>query len=309
MKSGRRKSTPRLQKYEPGSPVIIILDSLGLSHSPTVRILKDYLAQEGRAKRALEYPDDSIKGMTAKGIPLQNNFCDCGLYLLGYLEKLVQDPQNLCHKILQRELDAEVDWPDLNPSQMRDQLRTMIQNLHSEQDDERRETAKKAGKYYGRKHTESTIGPGIIESSPSATLTTADDGAEQGSRASRENALKCPIALNQEPQLKVRDIQQPAVIKASSEDLKSKLTAGELAMPTATHQEDSPVFLGEKPVEKQTPRSRSSKRPLEEPKEDSEYGSENVTAPSPRKFLDRVELMSSNATLGDGDGDGDMLEV
>lgn len=305
VKKGRRRSTARLQKYEPGSPIIITLDSLGLSHSPTVRILKDYLAQEGKAKRALEYPDDAIKGMTAKGIPLQNNFCDCGLYLLGYLDKLVQDPQDLCHKILQRELDAEVHWPSLNPSQMRDQLRTKIQELHTEQEAERKETAKKTGRYFGREHAKPAIDPGTLEPSASGTLTTADDRPGQGSKPSRESALKAAIPIDQDPQPKLRTAKQPPMIKPSPEELKPKEKVAESTMPTVAHQEDSPVFLGQKPVTKETLGSRDVKRPMGRPKEDREHTSAKPTAPSPKKYLEKVEIVSSNPTLDDSD----MLEV
>lgn len=303
VKKGRRKSTPRLQKYESGSPIIIILDSLGLSHSPTVRILKDYLAQEGKAKRSLEYPDDAIKGMTAKGIPLQNNYCDCGLYLLGYLDKLVLDPQELCHKILQRELDAEVDWPSLNPSQIRDQIRFMIQELQKEQVAERKENAKKNGKYIYRGHVEPTTGPEAPEPSLLGTLTTADAGPGQASKPSRESALKSATPIDQDPHSRVKTVKQPPAIsvKPSLEGLNLKDKVAESAIPTSACQEDSPVFLGAKPVRKEGSGSQEMKRPMGGSKENRVHASENPTVPSPRKFFEKVEVLSSNPTPDDSE--------
>lgn len=290
-RKGRAKSTGRLQKYEPGSPIIITLDSLGLSHSPTVRILKDYLAQEGKAKRALEFPDDAIKGMTAKGIPLQNNFCDCGLYLLGYLEKLVRNPQDLCHKILQRELDVDVDWPSLNPSHMRDQLRTRIQELHAQQEAERKEAAKKTGKYISREDTKPVTSPGSTKFSPSGALPKVDEGPKPGSKATRESALKSTISLDRQPQPKVRTIRRSPMVVPSPEDLNNKGKGAQPVVPTGASQEDTPVFLGEKPVPRGTSGSRNMERPIRESKEGIEHASGNPTGASPMRYLEKVEML------------------
>lgn len=304
LKKGRRKSTARLQKYEPGGPIIITLDSLGLSHSPTIRILKDYLAQEGKEKRALEYPEDAIKGMTAKGIPLQNNFCDCGLYLLGYLDKLVQNPQDLIHKILQRELDADVDWPALNPSHMRHQLRTRIQELHEEQEAERKETAKRTGKYIGRGHAKPAIGSGSLELLPSMPLLNADEGPKQDSKATRESALESDLPLDQELQSKVGTNKDSPMIEPSFNSSCREKTA-HFVTPRASSYEDVPIYVGEKPVTRGTSGTRDVKRPIRRSKDGKEQASESHTAPSPKRYLEKVEIPSRNPTLGDGD----MLEI
>lgn len=304
-KKGRRKSTTRLQKYEPGSPVIIILDSLGLPHSPTVRILKDYLAQEGKAKRALEYPDDAIKGMTAKGIPLQNNFCDCGVYVLGYLDRLVQDPQGLCHKILQRELDEDVDWPSFSPSHMRGQLRTTIQELHMEQEAERKATAKKAGNYIHKGHTKPTTSSKTMESSPSGPRTSVDESSRHSAKANRESALESAITIEHEPQSKVNTIQQPPKVKPFPEDANSNEEGAQAAMPTTASQEDAPVFLREKPVTREISGSRGLEIPVGGPNDGKEHAFANPTASSPRRIFQKVEILSRNPTVSDSD----MLEV
>jgi len=304
LKKGRRKSTARLQKYESGGPIIITLDSLGLSHSPTIRILKDYLAQEGKEKRALEYPEDAIKGMTAKGIPLQNNFCDCGLYLLGYLDKLVLNPQDLIHKILQRELDADVDWPALNPSHMRHQLRTEIQELHREQEAERKETAKKTGKYIGRGHAKPAIGSGSLELPPSMPLPNSDEGPKQDSKATRKSALESAFPLDQELQSKVGTNKDLPMIEPSFNSSCRENTA-HFVTPRASSYEDSPIYVGEKPVTRGTSGTRDLKRPIRRSKDGKEQASESHTAPSPKRYLEKVEIPSRNPTLGDGD----MLEV
>lgn len=133
-KKSKRKSIPPIKRIDPDQPAIITLDSLGLSHPPTIRILKDYLLAEANDKRGgMQLDDGQIKGTTAKGIPQQDNFCDCGLFLLGYIAKFVEDPRDFVHKILQREYNEIRDWPNLDSSKMRENMRNLIQTLHAEQ--------------------------------------------------------------------------------------------------------------------------------------------------------------------------------
>lgn len=70
-------------------PCILIFDSLaGASRSRVVATLRDYLTCEYQAKvsPAKVFNKDNIKGSCPK-IPQQNNFTDCGLYLLQYVEQ------------------------------------------------------------------------------------------------------------------------------------------------------------------------------------------------------------------------------
>ncbi|XP_026729265.1 uncharacterized protein LOC113494928 isoform X2 [Trichoplusia ni] len=83
-----RKSEPIKQ------PCILIFDSLaGASRSRVVATLRDYLTCEYQAKVSHNkvFNKDNIKGSCPK-IPQQNNFTDCGLYLLQYVEQFFKDP-------------------------------------------------------------------------------------------------------------------------------------------------------------------------------------------------------------------------
>ena len=143
-KKGKRKSIPPQRVFDPEQPAIITLDSLGMSHSPTIRVLKDYLREEANDKRGgMVFDDTQIKGITVKQIPLQDNFCDCGPFLLGYMEKFVENPRDFVTKVLQRDLDLLKDWPKLNPTVMRVTVRELVQELHSEQEDEQAGTKRK----------------------------------------------------------------------------------------------------------------------------------------------------------------------
>src|ERR1700712_5437781 len=101
-------------------PIIVILDSLGLTHSQTISNLKDYLITEAATRRSMEVRKDELKGANLKsGIPQQDNFCDCGLFLCGYVHKFMEDPREFARKLLAQEFDLEDDWPDMDPSKMR----------------------------------------------------------------------------------------------------------------------------------------------------------------------------------------------
>lgn len=146
-KQKRKSMPPTITKFDPSSPSIITFDSFGNPHSQVIKTLKQYLYEEGKAKRSIELDVSSIKGITAKNIPQQSNFSDCGLFMLGYVEKFLQDrPRNFIAKIIKREYDDQKDWSKMVPSTMRSDLREQLQNLHAEDVDERRAAAVKAGK-------------------------------------------------------------------------------------------------------------------------------------------------------------------
>ncbi|CAG9825310.1 unnamed protein product [Phaedon cochleariae] len=75
-------------------PCILIFDSLaGANRSRVVATLRDYLTCEYKLKMGKErvYSKDVIKGANPK-VPQQNNFTDCGLYVLQYVEQFFKDP-------------------------------------------------------------------------------------------------------------------------------------------------------------------------------------------------------------------------
>ena len=134
---GRRKSARRsLIKIDPNKPVVITLDSLGLSRSVTRTALKDYVVEEGKAKRSLDLERGALDGVTAKGIPTQKNYSDCGLFLCAYMERFVLDPYQFVHDILQRDMDEGKDWPMMSSDELRSRLRNFILELHRHQEGE-----------------------------------------------------------------------------------------------------------------------------------------------------------------------------
>ncbi|KAH6845554.1 hypothetical protein B0I37DRAFT_188184 [Chaetomium sp. MPI-CAGE-AT-0009] len=118
-----KKPKPGARTYSPDDPRIITLDSLGSNHPLAIAHLKKYLFAEFEHKRntvITEHP--GALGMRAVNIPEQDNLCDCGVYLLGYIQEFVKDPDQFVRTLLQKE---SPDWK-FNPSDLRNLWRETI---------------------------------------------------------------------------------------------------------------------------------------------------------------------------------------
>lgn len=127
-KTGKRKSSGGTQKFSTEDPRIITLDSLGSAHSPTCKCLRDYLVEEAKHKKGVDITTPP-GGMTARNIPEQDNYCDCGVFVLGYMEHFLQDPDEAVRKLLQKE---QTNW-SIRPSQIRKKVRNLLFTLQQEQ--------------------------------------------------------------------------------------------------------------------------------------------------------------------------------
>ena len=158
-KQKRKSIPPSITKKDPTKPVILVLDSLGSSRGGTVKVLKDYLREEARTKRGgMEFDAGQIQGINAK-VPQQSNFSDCGLFLLGYVAKFLEDdPRDFIASIIARTYDEEKDWTKLVPSAMRASLREQLQQLHKTQEEER-QSAKKIGKFQDKADQKAEASP------------------------------------------------------------------------------------------------------------------------------------------------------
>ncbi|KUI63947.1 Ubiquitin-like-specific protease 2 [Cytospora mali] len=128
-KPSRKGSGPR--KYDPKAPKVITLDSLGGPHSSVVTALKRYLKAEIKDKKGLDVDTPTTFGTAAKDIPCQPNFTDCGVYLLGYMQEFMKDPDRFTSRILQ---SHQRDW-DVNAPALRSEIRELIFRLQKEYQD------------------------------------------------------------------------------------------------------------------------------------------------------------------------------
>lgn len=134
---GQASDTPRMtpsatgnrsgHKLDPKLPRIITLDSLALPHSPTCVALREYLTQEAYHRKSA-VPAVNPLGLTAK-VPSQDNYWDCGVFVLGYVEEFLKDPDVAVAKLLQKQ---SLDW-DIRPLDLRSKIRTLLFSLQDEQ--------------------------------------------------------------------------------------------------------------------------------------------------------------------------------
>ncbi|ROW08825.1 hypothetical protein VMCG_02744 [Cytospora schulzeri] len=138
-KSSKKGTGPR--KYDPRAPIVITLDSLGGPHSSVVTALKLYICEEIKHKKGVSVNPPSAFGTHAKDIPCQPNFTDCGVYLLGYMQEFMKDPDRFTRRILQAE---KREW-DVNAPALRNEIRELIFKLQKEfqerEDNKRRQKA------------------------------------------------------------------------------------------------------------------------------------------------------------------------
>lgn len=136
-KKSKKRAAPSLKKYPTDKPTIITLDSFAVGHPGQVSTLKKYIEAEAMDKRGMEVSAADIQGMTAAGLPVQSNYCDCGLYLVGYVAEFARDPEGFVNKVLTRQLDQDSDFASFDPSAKRAEIRDDLLKLHDEQDQAR----------------------------------------------------------------------------------------------------------------------------------------------------------------------------
>ncbi|TID22759.1 Signal recognition particle [Venturia nashicola] len=141
----KAKRHPTVRKYAPDTPAIAILDSMpmGAKHGNTVNALKDFLVAEANAKHDMEIKRESLQGMhITRGIPMQDNFSDCGLFLCRYVRELLKDPEGFTSKLFAGELD-NIEWGSWDTNEVRDTIRKELQALAAEQSKQRKAKAEK----------------------------------------------------------------------------------------------------------------------------------------------------------------------
>jgi len=141
-KQPKKAAGPPPKKFGAKDPRIVTLDSLGNAHSPQVIHLKQYLLAEMEERKGLILEDVGPLGLTAKGIPQQSNHWDCGVFLLGYVQAFIKDPDTFVGGLLQRETPA---W-DVDAPALRNSLRQLIFDLQKKQQDEEVELRKRKAK-------------------------------------------------------------------------------------------------------------------------------------------------------------------
>ncbi|CAN6660030.1 hypothetical protein TRVA0_032S00386 [Trichomonascus vanleenenianus] len=105
-RSGKEASTanntsPRATLDPRHAPCIFVLDSLRAhtGSSGPQRILKEYIVNEAREKKGIEITRDMIFGFNPYS-PQQPNYCDCGVYIVHYLQRFLRLPERFAQLMI-----------------------------------------------------------------------------------------------------------------------------------------------------------------------------------------------------------------
>lgn len=211
-RKGSRKSIgghPR--KYSPADPRIISLDSLGSAHSPVCQNLKNYLLAEFKDKKNKDVAYDKAIGLRATNLPEQNNFTDCGVYLLNYVAKFLENPDKFIHGILQQEHE---DW-DIDPSTTRNEIRQLIFTLHDQYQKEQEAIRQK--KTLAKQQRERSKSHGLADGKssvpPKSSAEPSVEPAPSQSDADKGGDIAATRTLAPSPMSTTHDVTQPELDK------------------------------------------------------------------------------------------------
>ncbi|KAL8781954.1 MAG: hypothetical protein Q9213_005793 [Squamulea squamosa] len=268
LRHGKRKSFPSPRVFDPNKPTILTFDSFGTAHALTVKVLKQYLREEAKDKRGqMEFDEKELQGATAKQIPQQDNFCDCGLFLLGYMEKFFDNPRRFINKVMRREWDLQKDWPRLDPSIMRANMRGLLMALGESQREEfeRARNARRAitnakrskGSHLSPQTSISKHKPSIVDGANSADTTPSKPVSETAQPPSTSKTARGSAEDAEEPHQ-----QMPPTTEKTAEELVGSLgepvqqpspISEEPALESARHM-DNPIQT----VQQEPPLSRDA---------------------------------------------------
>lgn len=260
----RRSTSSVAPQVNLTDPKIVTLDSLGSPHSPTCKTLKDYLENEAQDKKGVKLALNP-SGMKAKGIPQQNNFCDCGVFILGYMEEFLKAPDEVARRLLQKE---ELDW-NINPQRLRNDIRTLLFDLQSEQQE--RLATERANKKASRLKRKSAN-----ESDASDTAFKANSGlaSSPGSPlpGTAMSAPASPKAAKASAYNNATTPQQPTPDLSKDQEFASTSVSKSPPMGSSTARES--------PSKSEQTRPRSSPRTAQ-------------TSPKPQRFIEKLKDDSS----------------
>ncbi|XP_016330927.1 sentrin-specific protease 6 isoform X5 [Sinocyclocheilus anshuiensis] len=112
-------------------PCILIMDSLTCSgRSSVVQILQEYLQEEWKVKMGSEQSfGNGVMDGWSPIVPKQDNYTDCGIFLLQYVESFLKDPPQSFH----HSMDLNGWFSQRTVKRKRRQIKRLILSLHRQQ--------------------------------------------------------------------------------------------------------------------------------------------------------------------------------
>ncbi|KAM6954374.1 sentrin-specific protease 6 [Aplochiton taeniatus] len=141
-------------------PCILIMDSLrGPGRSAVVKTLREYLEVEWETRKGSQrtFGKEVMKGSNPR-VPQQDNFSDCGVYILQYVESFFENP------IPSFQLPVNLtEWfPQQRMKTKREEIKELILQLQTQQEVDKMEADKGRGSCSpGEPEIEETYGSGV----------------------------------------------------------------------------------------------------------------------------------------------------
>ncbi|KAK6352598.1 hypothetical protein TWF730_009421 [Orbilia blumenaviensis] len=133
---------PTQKKPAPNRPIpagqctVAILDSMAGYNISTLRTIKSYLIAEAKDKQGVTLGMDDFSGVNPRKLPGQDNFSDCGIFMLHYIEKWLSAPAKIKEKVYERDFGSEEDarklWGIQEVTSKREKMWRLYMKLYEE---------------------------------------------------------------------------------------------------------------------------------------------------------------------------------
>lgn len=257
---------------------IITLDSLGRGHPAAIAALKSYLVHELKDKKKKDAVLRQTQiGMKALNIPQQDNFCDCGVYLLGYMQRFFDNPDVFIQTLLRKE---KPDWT-VDANELRENWRNIVlvlQNQFQEKNEQEKTKNKRVKLNSGTKTNER---PENKSTAPSSLV------------AKLDRAIKRPSTPLKETQNIVSTKTSPVLVKNANQPSERQAIG---AVGNVDHELVHPTFRASTPVKSL---NEGSDRPKtsSSPSGNVKLCSKSTPGPSMKVTTPIKELKATSATL------------
>ncbi|XP_030577481.1 sentrin-specific protease 6 isoform X2 [Archocentrus centrarchus] len=119
-------------------PCILIMDSLrGPARSTVVKTLREYLEVEWEVRKGTQrsFGKDVMRGSSPR-VPQQDNFSDCGVYVLQYVESFFESPIPSFHL----PLNLSEWFPQQRMKTKREEIKELIRKIQAQQELDKKES-------------------------------------------------------------------------------------------------------------------------------------------------------------------------
>ncbi|KAK6339415.1 hypothetical protein TWF718_008834 [Orbilia javanica] len=130
------KPAPKNRPVPTDQCTISILDSMVGYHTATLKAVKTYLVSEAHDKKGVTLDIDDFTGLLPRKLPGQDNFSDCGVFMLHYIERWLREPTRIKERLYERDFGSEEDarklWSVSEVAKKRERMWRLYVKLNEE---------------------------------------------------------------------------------------------------------------------------------------------------------------------------------